>query len=268
MIVGNAIYPAAEAVLRIDEQLRAKFKDHPKKLWEHTHVYYQQKRRAQGGSFDITDHIRAMVYAMISSSISWARVEDSVDLETGRFLSIDEAFCQYDPKQLRKCSPEYLRDRIKEIGGASQSTLKQMKALLNKNIPKLIEMESIEKHYQRFLAEDPTGKTLVRTLSRSGSPNKMVQLGEALAAEYLRNVGHDIAKPDRHITQILGRDWLGCSDRQPVPPFEAMDIVAKIAAVLNRPVAETDYILWSFCAKGYGEGNKDDLRAITEEVKS
>ena len=65
--------------------------------------------------------------------------------------------------------------------------------------------------------------------------------------------GDDISKPDRHIRRILGSKYLGCSESEIVPIYEAFDIVAEIAAELGKPVAEVDYILWSYCANGYGE---------------
>lgn len=81
----------------------------------------------------------------------------------------------------------------------------------------------------------------------------MSQMGEALVAEYLRNVGYDIAKPDRHTRRILGSEFLGCSDKKIVPIFETLDIIKELADYMKRDVAEIDYILWSYCAKGYGE---------------
>ncbi len=69
----------------------------------------------------------------------------------------------------------------------------------------------------------------------------------------LKNVGYDIAKPDRHIRRILGRNILDCSEHENAPVYEAIDIVAAIARQLNRPAAEVDYILWAYCAKNYGE---------------
>ena len=67
-----------------------------------------------------------------------------------------------------------------------------------------------------------------------------------------KNVGYDIAKPDRHIRRILGSKALGCSTHEVVPIFETFDIVAALAQEMNRPAAEVDYILWAYCAKGYG----------------
>ena len=78
-------------------------------------------------------------------------------------------------------------------------------------------------------------------------------MAEALVSEYLRNVGYDLAKPDRHLSKIWGSTGLGCSDKAEVPPYEVIDIVAEIANIVGKGPAEVDYILWSACAKGYGE---------------
>ena len=94
---------------------------------------------------------------------------------------------------------------------------------------------------------------MVKQLADSKSENKFDEMAEALIAEYLKNVGYDIAKPDRHIRRILGSKILGCSEYEEVPVNEAFDIVAEIAREMNKPVAEVDYILWSYCANGYGE---------------
>ena len=75
----------------------------------------------------------------------------------------------------------------------------------------------------------------------------------ALVCEYLRNVGFDLPKPDRHLRRILGKECLCFSEKDMVPPYEAIDIVTKIASALSKPVAEVDYILWAYCAKEYGE---------------
>lgn len=132
-----------------------------------------------------------------------------------------------------------------------------MKALLEKNIPKLMTYEheygSVENHYQFYAAKDGSYEDLIKALSDGKSEDKMVQLGFALSCEYLRNVGYDIPKPDRHIRRILGKDYLDLSEKQPVAEKKAFDIIIDLAKELNKPVAEVDYILWSYCAKGYGE---------------
>ena len=228
-----------------------------KKLWENTHVKKQIEKREQGKHFTISDHIRGMVYAMLSSGISWERVEKDIDESTGRILSIDKIFQNYDADTLLSCSVETLKEEIKVQRLAGISTNNQLKGLIPDNIRKLKQWEdtfgSIDSYYKRFIEKDSSYQTLIETLSQSDSENKMKQLSEALTAEYLRNVGYDLAKPDRHVRRILGNSILACSEQEIVPVFEAMEIVREIAGILNRHVAEVDYILWSYCAKGYGE---------------
>lgn len=248
---------AAKAVIGMDKHLRNDLLQQKSKLWENTYIKHQIDSRNQGNPFTIEDHIKAMVYAMLSSGISWKRVENGIDNDTGNIIPIDKIFYQYNIKKLQQSSAEELRDKIKEINCASQYTLKQMTALLNDNIEKLISFEneyvSIDTYYQTFIDKDSSFKLLIKALSSPTSKDKMSQMGEALTAEYLRNVGYDTSKPDRHIRRILGSKHLSCSEYETVPIFEAFDIVAEIASELNKPVAEVDYILWSYCANGYGE---------------
>lgn len=252
----------ANAVLLMDKQLREELliKDgtvQAKKLWENTYIKKQIDKRENGGTFTIQDHIRAMVYSMLTSGASWNRVEPSIDIETGRVLLIDEIFYQYDVDTLLNTDPMDLVDRVKQHKLGTQYIKNQMVALIGTNIGKLQSLEkeygSIDNFYQEFIVTDPTLKTLIKTLSAEGKPHKYVQLDVALNAEYLRNVGYDIAKPDRHICRILGSKNLGCSDSEITSIYEAFDIVAEIAKVLGKHTAEVDYILWSYCANGYGE---------------
>ena len=252
----------ANAVLLMNKQLREELLVNDgtvqaKKLWENTYIKKQIDKRENGGTFTIQDHIRAMVYSMLTSGASWNRVEPSIDIETGRVLLIDEIFYQYDVDTLLNTDPMDLVERVKQHKLGTQYIKNQMVSLIGTNIGKLQSLEkeygSIDNFYQKSIDTDPTLKTLVKELSAENKPHKFLQLGEALTAEYLRNVGYDISKPDRHICRILGSKNLGCSDSEITSINEAFDIVAEIAKVLGKHTAEVDYILWSYCANGYGE---------------
>lgn len=260
--VMSKINEGCEAVKQMERHLRNELlikndTVSQKQLWENTFIKKQIDKREKGETFVINDHIRAMVYSMLSSGISWKRVENDIDINTGKIISVDELFCQYDIDAIVKKPSEYFIEKIKELGFASQYTSKQMKALLEKNIPKLMGYEhtygSVDNYYQSYITKDKSCEVLVKALSDSKSEDKMAQLGFALTCEYLRNVGYDIPKPDRHICRILGKDYLALSEKQPVTEEEAFNIVIDLAKELNKQVAEVDYILWSYCAKGYGE---------------
>ena len=261
-MTAQTIQTTAIAVQRMNEHLRNSLlqKDGQAqldKLWENTYIKRQIDRRRAGGEFSTSDHIRAMVYSMLSSGIEWDRVSAYVDEATKQLALVDEVFCQYDPERLLQCDPAQLRDEVKKLHCASQYTMKQMEALIQTNIPKLIQIErehgSVDAFYQEYVSGDSTLKSLVKALSAENSSYKLVQMAEPLTAEYLKNVGYDIAKPDRHIRRILGSAVLGCSQHEIVPIYETFDIVAALAKELNRPAAEVDYILWSYCANRYGE---------------
>lgn len=255
------IEAAANAVQRMDAHLRTALlvKDGtipPQKLWENTYIKKQIDRRKSGGAFTLKDHVRGMVYSMITSGAPWSRLEDSIDMATGQIASIDKIFFQYDIDTLKNTDPACLVDRLLAQKLGTPYSDNQINALVHVNIEKLLRLEraygSVDSFYQKFIQADPSIKTLVKELSAYGKPNKFEQLGEALTAEYLRNAGYDIAKPDRHIRRILGRDALGCSDSQTIPIYEAFDTVSEIAKAAGKCAAEVDYILWSYCAKGGG----------------
>lgn len=259
--MSQVIQSTATVIKRMDEHLRHELlkKDgaiQRDKLWENTYIKRQIDKRQAGGIFSISDHIRAMVYSMLGSGTVWDRVSSHIDEDTKQLIPIDEVFHQYDPERILQCDPEQLSNEIQKLRCASPYTAIQMQALIHTNIPKLIQFESehgsIDAFYQEFIGHDPTLKTLVKALSAPHSDYKLAQMGEALVAEYLKNAGYDMAKPDRHIRRILGSRILGCSTHEIVPIFEAFDIVATLAKELNRPAAEVDYILWSYCANGYG----------------
>ena len=248
----------ASVIYIIEQHLKEELLKHtPEKLWEESFIKRQIERRQNGKAFTTTDHIRAMVYSMLSSGMSWDKVAKNMNPETKCITSVDKIFCDYDLEQLLKLTPTQLRDSIKEIHCATQSTLKQMEALLTVNVPKLLSIEktygTIDTFYQKFIEIDNTLKTLIILLSATESTSKLEQMNVALVCEYLRNIGHDIPKPDRHICRILSSEYLAFSDKKNVTPFEAFDIITELSKMTGKSAAEVDYILWSYCADGYGE---------------
>lgn len=250
-----AIERATEIVERIDRQLRRRLTGN--QLFENTHIAKQVERREQGVPFSLTDHIRGMAYAMLSSNFPWKRIAGEIDEQTGQIIALDEILYHYECDKLLAADPQALLKKITEHKWGNPRIAEQLHGLIHVNIQKLIAFQEkegdIDTYYQQFIEEDSTFKSLITNLSAAGSKDKFVEMGESLTAEYLRNIGYDMSKPDRHICRILGANHLGCSDRKTVPVFEAMEIVRQIAMLCNRHIAEIDYILWSYCATGYGE---------------
>lgn len=248
----------AGVIFAMEEQLKNDIlKDAPYKWWDNNFIKMQIEKRNKGETFTLKDHIRAMVYSMLSSGSSWDRISRDTDPDTKCIIPVDKVFFDYNTEQLLSQTPEQLKEAVKNIGCGTLSTRKQMEALLSANIPKLLKLEkeygTIDTYYQKFIELDSTLKTLVTALSSLESKDKLAQMDIALVCEYLRNVGYDIPKPDRHFCRILGSNYLAFSNEQTVPPFEVFDIVVKLAEMTGKCNAEVDYILWSYCADGYGE---------------
>ena len=205
---------------------------HEEKLWENTYIKHQMERRKNGGDFSVEMHIRGMVYAMFGSKISWKCIKQSFDTKTGIMHPVDDIFHNYNTENLLKCDTDKLADDLKEIGCKGKRVHNLLDALIEYNIPKLLEFEekygSIDGHYKEFSDKAPSLRALLKTLSGSKSANKMQKLGASLTAEYLRNIGYDIAKTDRSIRRIIGRKCLGFSSKEIAPISETYDIIAQI----------------------------------------
>ena len=117
--MSQTIQSTAVAIKRMDEHLRSELlkKDRAiqaDKLWENTYIKRQVDKRQAGGIFSTSDHIRAMVYSMLSSGIVWDRVSGHIDEATKQLTPVDEIFCQYDPERLLQCRPEQLSKNMIE----------------------------------------------------------------------------------------------------------------------------------------------------------
>lgn len=129
-------------IFAMEEQLKNELlKNEPHKLWEENFIRKQIARRNAGEKFTLTDHLRAMVYSMLSSGNQWANVSKNADSATGYIPAVDEIFYDYDMKKLKQSSPDELREEIKKIHCGTPSTLNQMKALLLTNIDVLCSLK-------------------------------------------------------------------------------------------------------------------------------
>lgn len=270
---------AADAVKLIDQFLEEDLKNKGQR-WCDTYMYLQYKRRKdleQGEQnalpFTIEDHLRAMVYSMLSSSVPWSKISKCVDSDSKRLTEVDEIFFGYCPTLLKKSCPGVLASALKNKGYSGWRRREQMCALVKTNLPKLCNFKKwgngrIDCYYRQLEKETGGIKGLVHSLADTNSPNKLKQMGIPLVTEYLRNVGYDIAKPDRHIRRILGKNHLYCSNDEIVSFDEAIDIVESIADELgeNWPQQRVDYALWAYCAKNYGEFCKKKISKANCEI--
>lgn len=200
--------------------------------------------RKSGKVFSLKEHIAAFIYAQLTNQTKWSRIVPHLQ-------EIDELFFYYNPQEIKKHTDSYFTEGIFALKCGNISTKAQMRNL-HRNIET---MESIVAEFGSMDAFVTSGSAqrIVELLSTGKSKYKMAMLGEALAWEYIRNVGIDGCKPDTHLRRFLGSDRMGV-DVGPIASIEeTIQQVEFLSAETNLPLSSIDNIIWSFCADGYGE---------------
>lgn len=195
--------------------------------------------------FSINDHIKALIYSLLSNQREWYRIEN-------RLPTIDAIFENYDPQILKIKKPSDLSNQIFELKCGNINTTKQM-INLSQNI-KIF--ESIEIDYESLdnYVTSKSAYDIAQELSSPKSKYKLKSIGVALAWEYLKNIGIDGAKPDTHLRRFFSNKRMGKStNRNPATEKEVFVQIEELAKDTKLSKIEIDKIIWNFCANGKGE---------------
>ncbi|HJJ29162.1 MAG TPA: hypothetical protein O0X70_07225, partial [Methanocorpusculum sp.] len=198
-------------------------------------------QRAQGRHFTLEEHIKAMLFALLSAQMVWKKIEDNEE-------NIDTLFFHYNPENIKQHDPQYYIDGLAQLKCRNRLTNANMQAL-HTNIET---MQRIEKEYgsmDAFVTSE-NQLSIVEKLTNPASPYKIRRMGPALAWEYLRNIGVDAAKPDVHLKRLFGKSRLGISARETATDAEVLAAVRKLSEETGLYMAEIDYLLWCYCATG------------------
>lgn len=218
-----------------------------RKLYNNSFIITAVEKRNMGINFTVEEHIKGMVYALLSNQREWKQIEDNLD-------KIDEIFCNYKPEELKKKPPETLKRELREINCSNRSISAQMRDL-NYNIDVLENVDAVEALINAH--KDKNEKTyLANRFAHTHKKDdfKLKNIGVALAYEYLRNVGVDAAKPDTHIRRFLKRFYEEEKDKTAMmSPSEASSRILEIKKETGFAFVKIDNIIWSFCAERYGD---------------
>ncbi len=206
-----------------------------------THLTWIEQR-ANGKLFSMSEHIRGLIYSLLSNNRPWQQIEDNID-------KIDEIFFEYDKDKILATNAAVFIDRLQAIKCGNRNIKNQMNSL-HENIRKL---ERIEKEFVTLDNFVTSGSPLeIADLLANSIKYKLNTLGLALAMEYLRNVGIDATKPDTHIRRILGKNRLGYSSHEIAGEIEAVEIIDTISSQTGYSASKIDAILWLFCSDDNG----------------
>ena len=215
-----------------------------KGLGYNTSLTAEIEKRKAGKQYTIRDYIRGMIYALLTNQTKWYRVEPHLP-------EIDELFYNYDSEKILGAEPDYFWEGLFGLKCGNMSTKAQMEALPD-NIRTLRRIEDEYGSIDSFITSEPAD-VIVEKLSKRASSYKLKMLGEALAWEYLRNVGIDGAKPDTHLRRFLGADRMGTGNHSPATISEVNEQITMLSNQTGMSKVEVDNLIWSFCADGFGE---------------
>lgn len=198
--------------------------------------------REAGKKFSNERHLEGIVFSLLSSQRPWKPILVNKQ-------NIKDIFNDFDYQYVLNKDPEYFEQEIKKIKCGNKSIHRQMQALPD-IVSKLMYIKEQYDSLDNFVNSD-TPMNVAKMIS-SNKEYKIPELGFALALEYLRNVGIDIAKPDSQLCRLFGRERLGLSQRNMASPDEVVSFIEKIAQSNKISQAEIGTTFWMLCAKDYG----------------
>ncbi len=198
--------------------------------------------RKAGKKFSDEQHLEGIVFALLSSQRPWKPILNN-------YQNIKKLFNQFDYQYILNQNAEYFEQEIRKLKCGNKSIHRQMQAL--RNI--VIKLEYIKEKYgslDSFVTSDTPVN--IANLVSSNREYKIPELGFALALEYLRNVGIDVAKPDSQLCRLFGKERLGLSSHNIALPNEVVSCIERLARKNEISQAELGTTFWVLCAKDYG----------------
>ena len=220
------------------------------------------KSRATGRAWSDDEVFKALLLAVLSTNTDWSKVErvqgELADLFSGFSLG---SYAERRPGEIgervvpwfleRKAGSVSLERNLVDFIGTARKLVEHRRAHGS--------AESYFTSLVRRSGGDP--KQAALHLGRQGE-YKLPAFGVALAAEALKNLGFDVAKPDRHLGRAMGSfglarfgRWPGRSGRASPPLTSRTSLMAvmtaaeRIATEADRPVVLVDNAIWMLCAR-------------------
>ena len=222
-------------ILQIMETLEREKQDYADEIAEINRIY---AKVSTGGILGLEEHVKAMTFSLLSNMREWKAIEDNIK-------QLEKVFCGYRIPELMRKADEDILNEILNLKCGNLSIRSQV-SHLKENIRTLqrIDRENggIDHYYSSV-----DKYILVERLSNSDSPYKLHDMGIPLVCEYLKGVGINLVKPDRHVCRIIGR--LGYSQKCPAGEIETLQICDRIADELHLSHAMVDTVLWQYGVK-------------------
>ncbi len=198
-------------------------------------------QRKNGKQFSFEDHIRGLIYSLLSNQRRWDSIKPKLHL-------IDEIFFGYDSDKIQAHSGEYFCNELVKIKAGNRQIAAQMNAL-QENIKTLRLIEEKFGNIDNFITSD-VPNNIVKSLSAAHKQYKLKCVGPALAWEYIRNVGIEGVKPDVHLRRFLGKARMGMSEKNIASEREVIAQAEELKKSTGYSLTVIDALIWNYCADG------------------
>jgi hypothetical protein len=233
------------------------------------------RKRAAGKLWSDNDIFRGLVLAVLSNSTDWSKIQAISGELDGHFFGFDLArFAgleeQYIDRQLVPWFQERRAGSVQLARGLKRliSTAKKLTACAE-------QYGSVEQFFGSLYRQNASDPKRLALVLGAQEPYKLPGLGVPLAAEALKNIGYDVAKPDRHMNRATV--CFGLLDPPPTwrnrtgyktPGLGVQDLLRVMGAVerLARDngelVTTVDNAIWLLCAQSGAHLSNEDLIAL------
>ena len=246
---------------RIKVKLAAKYPNLDERV-DLLHQVPAVKDRASGREWSDREVFEALILSILSNATEWSKVETVRD-------EIGTLFQQFDIAWYANISPSRVKDvfipwfQNRRAGSVSQSKDLTTTIQTAQEFLELIAQHGSLEAYFKFLLvrRNLDLPSLAVALGGSKSYTKIPGLGIPLAAEFLKNIGYDVAKPDRHIIRAAGAfGWVAFKkwpDRTGTTAPTTTDSVREVVmravqtfAIENHMMSSyIDNSVWLLCSK-------------------
>lgn len=228
------------------------------------------KKRISGATWSDEEVFEASLTSLLSSNTDWSKIEKIRSELRDLFSEFSlEAYAALQDAKIENDFIPWFKNRK-----AGAPWLEKNLLLLKNTALKLLEhsrKHGSAEHYFTSLAHecgsDP--KQMALQLGRVGGKYKLEGFGVALAAEMLKNLGFDVAKPDIHVLRAvesfgLVRFWT--SDRRSESELlQTMTVVEDIASAADKYISFVDNAIWLLCAASGLHLPNEELKKLVPE---
>ena len=221
------------------------------------------KARTDGRAWSDQETFRGLLLAVLSSNTDWSKIDEIR-------ADIAELFSGFDLKSYSELTASEIDTRFLpwflERRAGSQALRSGLVNLIDtaRLLAEHSRVHGTAESYFTALVEHLDGdpKQAALRLGSRGDEYKLPAFGVALAAEALKNLGFDVAKPDRHVRRAVVsfglvpfRKWPNRSGRSApsvssvTSHLAVMEAVQGVAATAGIPVVMADNAIWLLCAK-------------------